>query len=256
MSPEPCHRVRDALAAGNVWGDAVLLEHAKSCEVCTSELAVLKKKRDFKDAFPTLSSIADQSKRPPSPVRASSASRRHLLIMILTVIAIIGFFIRSRERPAPPEESGTVMAPPRYRISNIENALFESKVEGQTVRSSMTRGVAAFHVEPLRSGQRFLLTLPDGDLEVRGTRFVVTIEGGRTQGIDVAEGTVALRLQGRQEMLLSGGDRWPSEGSSRPTVHFMRLGPKDAAATEPSGDGNSQTPGRGAAPAGRIAPDQ
>ena len=60
---------------------------------------------------------------------------------------------------------------PRYRISNLSNAVYESKVEGGTVHSSLTRGLAAFHVEKLAPGQRFLLTLPDGDLEVRGTRL-------------------------------------------------------------------------------------
>ena len=242
MSPDSCHRVRDALSAGNVWGDAALLEHAKDCEVCTTELAVLKKRRDFRDAFPTLSSIADQSKRAPTHARPTAntasvwASRRHLFIMIAALIAIVWFFIRSRARPTAPEgDEASANGPPKFRISNIENALFESKVEGETVRSSLTRGVAAFHVERLGPRQRFLLTLPDGDLEVRGTRFVVTIEGEKTRQVDVAEGVVALRLRGREEMILSAGDRWPRAGLGRPTLFFMRLAPTDAASPDPPG---------------------
>jgi ferric-dicitrate binding protein FerR (iron transport regulator) len=112
--------------------------------------------------------------------------------------------------------------------------LFESKVEGGTVRSSMTRGVAAFHVERLGPGQRFLLTLPDAELEVRGTRFVVSIADGKTQGIEVSEGQVALRPQGQPEVLLSAGDRWPAD-SHRPAVSFLNISPrKDAAPPEPS----------------------
>ena len=240
MSPETCNRVRDALAAGNVFGDAALLEHAKDCDVCASELAALKKRREFRDAFPVLSSIADESKRAPTTARASShaaslgASRRHLLIMIAALIAIVGFLFRNRTPTAPPQDEAA-NAHPKFRISNLENALFESKVEGRTVRSSLTRGIAAFHVERLGPQQRFLLTLPDGDLEVRGTRFVVTIEGGKTKQVDVAEGAVALRLHGRAEMLLSAGERWPSAGSGRPTLSFMQPPPpKDAAPPEPS----------------------
>jgi FecR protein len=236
MSPDTCNRVRDALAAGNVWGDTALMEHAKDCEVCASELAVLKKRREFRDAFPVLSSIADESKRPATEVRAQSngssrlASRRHLFIMIAAVVAIFGFIMRSRERTIVPEQDATPLTgPPRFRISNLENAVFESKVQGATVQSSMTQGVAAFHVERLGPQQRFHLTLPDGNVEVRGTRFVVTIEGGKTRGVDVAEGTVALRLHGRQEMILSAGQRWPGEASGRPTLFFMRQAPKDAA---------------------------
>jgi len=240
MSPEACNRVRDALAAGNVFGDATLLEHAKDCEVCARELAALKKRREFRDAFPVLSSIADESKRAPTSARASSqvasqgGSRRHLLIMIAALIAIVGFLFRPGPPAAPPEDEGAT-AQPKFRISNLENALFDSKVEGGTVRSSLTRGIAAFHVERLGPHQRFLVALPDGDLEVGGTRFVVTIEDGKTKQVDVAEGVVALRLHGRAEMLLSAGERWPSGGSGRPSLLFMQPPPpKDAAPPEPS----------------------
>jgi ferric-dicitrate binding protein FerR (iron transport regulator) len=244
MSPEACNRVRDALAAGNVFGDAALLEHAKDCQVCKDEIARLKERRDFRDAFPRLSSIADQSKPPPSRAGTSPrearlrASRRHLLIMMATVVAIVMFFIRSRTRLEPSRDETSAMGPPRYRISNLESALFDSKVDGTTVRSSMTRGMAAFHVEQMGPHQRFLLTLPDGELEVRGTRFVVTVADGKTKGVDVAEGTVALRLRGRAEMLLSEGERWPADGSGRPNWMFINLAPKDAAAPEPPKSGD------------------
>jgi hypothetical protein len=240
MSPETCHRVRDALSAGNVWGDAALLEHAKECEVCTSELAVLKKRREFRDAFPVLSSIADESRRAPTPAanpnRANlAASRRHLFVMLAALVVIILYVTRRGpfRPPSRPIEGPSTSKPPKFQISNLENALFESKVEGETVRSTLTRGIAAFHVEPLRERQRFLLGLPDGDLEVRGTRFVVTIERGKTELVDVAEGAVALRLHGREEMLLTAGQRWPA-ASDRPTVTFMRQVPrKDAAPPNP-----------------------
>jgi ferric-dicitrate binding protein FerR (iron transport regulator) len=242
---ETCNRVRDAVAVGRVFGDATLLEHAKACEVCASELAVLKKRRDFRDAFPVLMSIADQSERPPAPKRAGPddarqrASRRHLYVMIAAVIAIVGFLNRKSIFRAgsttPQGDAKSATAAPKFRISNIENAVFESKADGGTVRTSQTRGVAAYHVELLREGQRFLLALPDGDLEVRGTRFVVSVEGGKTQGIEVSEGTVALSLPGRAEVILAAGDRWPPAGSAaRPTVSFLRSAPrKDAAPPDP-----------------------
>lgn len=232
MSPETCNRVSEALAAGNVWGDAALLEHAKECETCTKELAILKKRREFRDAFPVLSSIADQSTPTEAPLRSDAAeaklraSRRHLLIMIAAVIAIVTYFIQNHTQsvrpPQPDQEVGNADGPPRYRISNLENAVFESKVEGGTVNAAMTRGTAAFHVERMGPRQRFLLTLPDGDLEVRGTRFVVVIEDGKTRVVDVAEGTVALRLHGRDEMLLTAGQRWPAAESGRPNLMFIR----------------------------------
>ena len=244
MSPERCYRVRDAASLGHLWGDAALLEHATDCEACASELAALKKRRAFRDAFPVLTSIADQSERSPARSRANAndaalmaSRRRRVYLMIAALVAVVGFFIRnsvSRGRSAPIAGHEIAADPPRFRIANIENALFDSKVDGGTVRSAMTRGVAAFHVERLGPGQRFLLTLPDGDIEVRGTRFVVTIEGGKTQSVEVSEGTVELRLPGRAEMFLSAGERWPGSGVGRPTVSFLRAPRNDAGPPAPS----------------------
>jgi ferric-dicitrate binding protein FerR (iron transport regulator) len=243
MSPEPCTRVRDAAAVHRVWVDAALLEHAQHCDVCAIELAALKKRREFRDAFPVLTSIADQSPREHTPpqvtadeARLRAARRRRLLLMIATLVAMGFFFARStafRARSAPADGDGTTTPlPPKFRIANIADAVFESNVEGGTVRSSMSQGMAAFHVAQLGPGQRFFLALPDGDVEVRGTNFVVTIEGGKTRSVEVNEGSVALRLQGRAEMLLSAGQRWPG-ASGGPTVSFLRLGPRSDAAPPP-----------------------
>jgi hypothetical protein len=243
MSTETCNRVPEALAAGMVWGDAALLEHAKNCEICATQLVVLKKRREFRDAFPVLSSIADEAPRADATTddtRARAARRRHVLLMITAVVAIVLFIVRNRAfntPPAPIEGDGATLGPPRFRIFNLANALFESKVEGATVSSSLTRGVAAFQVDRLAANQRFLLTLPDGNLEVRGTRFVVTVEAGKTVGVDVSDGTVALRLQGRAEIVLSAGDRWPAD-STRPTVSFIDLAPS------PRGDAGTRDPSK------------
>jgi ferric-dicitrate binding protein FerR (iron transport regulator) len=240
VTTEPCTRVKEALAAHNVWGDAALLEHAKSCEICTSELAVLKKRRDFRDAFPVLSSIADEGASQRAKVAPSATTsrgtRRHLLIMIAALVAIVGYLTRGA-RPkaaelAPDTDENGVLKAPNYRIYNLDNALFESKAEGGTVRASITRGVASFHIQPMSARQRFVLALPEGELEVRGTTFVVSIENDKTKQVDVAEGTVVLRLRGHDEMTLRSGQRWPS-GSGLPTVSFMSLPRRDAGSAEP-----------------------
>ncbi|MET0594235.1 MAG: hypothetical protein ABW133_16150 [Polyangiaceae bacterium] len=239
MTPPPCNRVRDALAAHNVWGDAALLEHAKDCEICTTELAALKKRRDFRDAFPVLSSIADEGATGKSRASAPTetrGSRRHLLVMIATLVAIFGYLTRSgpfKKATVEKTSDADTSNAPHYKIYNLDNALFESKVEGTTVRASMSRGLASFHVDPLNAEQRFLLTLPDGELEVRGTSFVVSIANGKTQQIDVNAGAVALKLQGKDEIVLSAGQRWPS-ATGKPSVSFMNFPRKDAGAPAPA----------------------
>jgi ferric-dicitrate binding protein FerR (iron transport regulator) len=235
MSGETCTRVRDAAAFGDgrMWLDPALLEHTEHCDVCHKEFHARKKAREFRDAFPVLTSIAAEGHRPQSTSasstntseeRARAARRRRVLLMFLAALSIVAFIIRRLSpRDADAPTSGRNV--PFFRISNLQNAVFESKVEGGTVRSSMTRGIAAFHVGPLTDDQGFSLTLPDGELDVRGTRFVVSVDGGKTQAIEVNEGTVALRLRGHPEMLLKAGQRWPEQRAARPMVSFFPITP-------------------------------
>jgi hypothetical protein len=118
MSPETCTRVRDA--AWRVWGDAVLMEHAKVCEACGREFEVMKKRREFRDAFPGLTSIADESERAPTragsnayDARRQAAQRRHLFLMIAAVVVIIGFVARNSvlRDPATAPASGEAERP-------------------------------------------------------------------------------------------------------------------------------------------------
>jgi TolA-binding protein len=72
----------------------------------------------------------------------------------------------------------------------------------------------SLHVEKLVPGQRFLAALPDGELEVRGTRFEIEVHDGSTTRVEVSEGAVALRLRGQSERRIAAGERWsPDEAS-------------------------------------------
>ena len=57
-------------------------------------------------------------------------------------------------------------------------------------------GTLRVHVRPQGPGERFLVRLPDGEIEVRGTTFEVTALDGSTRHVGVSEGTVVLRLRG------------------------------------------------------------
>jgi hypothetical protein len=74
-------------------------------------------------------------------------------------------------------------------------------------------GTIAIHVRPQRIGERFLVELPDGELEVRGTTFDVAVARGATSRVHVDEGLVEVRLQGRSVVRLGAGDAWTSQPS-------------------------------------------
>jgi TolA-binding protein len=77
-------------------------------------------------------------------------------------------------------------------------------------RVHLDAGTLMIHVRPQQSGERFLVGLPDGEIEVRGTTFAVTVSGGATTRVRVDEGTVELRLAGQSPRVLVANDVWPT----------------------------------------------
>jgi hypothetical protein len=64
-------------------------------------------------------------------------------------------------------------------------------------RVDLDDGAIRVHVRRQVDGERFLVVLPDGEIEVRGTTFDVNVEHGITTQVDVHEGVVELRIRGR-----------------------------------------------------------
>lgn len=99
-------------------------------------------------------------------------------------------------------------------------AAWSQQREGDVETVALEAGTVVVEVRRQRERERFLVAMPDGEIEVRGTVFEVTVNGGRTLAVDVREGTVVLRLRGRAEMVLRAGESWPvtaavASGASR-----------------------------------------
>jgi hypothetical protein len=89
------------------------------------------------------------------------------------------------------------------------DARWSQRREGELETVALESGRVALRVRPQRIGERFLVSLPDGELEVRGTAFEVDVEGGSTRAVVVSEGAVDLRLEGRESVRLEAGASWP-----------------------------------------------
>jgi hypothetical protein len=112
---------------------------------------------------------------------------------------------------------------PRYEVTSLTGASWTNEEAAGTARVTLSRGSAEFHVHKLGAGQKFFVTLPDGEIEVRGTRFVVDIVEARTRYVVVMEGKVALRLPGNKERLLLAGQRW-----DEPPQPSLAIAPRQA----------------------------
>lgn len=95
---------------------------------------------------------------------------------------------------------------------------FRVDSQGRTEKFSLERGELTAHVAKLSDGSRFLITTPDAEVEVRGTRFRLGVVeaaeacgGGSRTRLEVTEGWVEVRARGGGGERISVGDRWPRD---------------------------------------------
>jgi FecR-like protein len=81
-------------------------------------------------------------------------------------------------------------------------------------RVILDEGTLHVHVRPQRSGERFLVEVPDGELEVRGTTFDVVVRDRSTTRVHVEEGTVRIRVAGQPAMDVIADETWPPPPSA------------------------------------------
>jgi hypothetical protein len=87
--------------------------------------------------------------------------------------------------------------------------------DGETQLLRLNAGWIDLHVAKLTSGQRFLVETPDSEVEVRGTRFRVSVSlrdascgNGTATRVSVTEGLVVVRHASVESSVIAG-ERWP-----------------------------------------------
>jgi hypothetical protein len=227
VSRDRCTRTWEAAAVEDgrfVGADRRSFErHVETCRVCADEVQALSSLRQTMQAVqPSALTELDLRRMRHGLLRQAHARRREVpgrrsLLMVLTAIVAIGVvatILRRVHTPSPPPppvvvQSEAERSSPSFDFVNVAGAIVTSRREpARTDDAVQSDGIAAFHVDHVRTGHRFLLALPDGEIEVRGTRFTVSVQHAQTQSVEVSEGIVALRLQGQPERLLGAGERW------------------------------------------------
>jgi TolA-binding protein len=114
-------------------------------------------------------------------------------------------------------------------------------------RLELQRGDLSIHVKLLRKDARFVVVLPDGELEVRGTTFAVAVASDATRQIRVVDGTVEVRLRGRDNFYVDSEHPWKTEGAVTPSAEGAPL-------ALPRADTSARESPAGAAPSGTPKP--
>jgi hypothetical protein len=153
-------------------------------------------------------------------------------------VAIAGWVLAAHRTPAPDATAIVATAtapatppPSQAATPSLVEALAGAIVPSGAARWSQSRaegvervtldeGTLHVHVRPQSPSERFLVALPDGELEVRGTTFEVTVDEGATTRVHVDEGVVEVRLRNRGTRRLGADESWtltaPPVGTSAP----------------------------------------
>lgn len=107
---------------------------------------------------------------------------------------------------------------PKTRILPDPDARWNRLVEGLTEIVFIEDGTVRFEVKPLQPGQVFLVKVRDEWVEVRGTRFAVTVARAQLQKVEVTEGVVFVHVN-TGNILLLAGQHWNRPVEKIPQQH-------------------------------------
>lgn len=117
--------------------------------------------------------------------------------------------------------------------------------QGRRKRFALEAGSLVARVAKLAADERFVVTTPDAEVEVRGTAFRVTIvtpdlacAAGSPTRVEVTEGVVVVRHAGA-EQLVAAGERWPAACEGQPAAQPMATATPTATAMTATATGPS-----------------
>jgi len=221
--------------------------HVATCEHCTREVRSLDTLRAVGERLTVLTSTPlEQRRLRQSVLRAANelalhprrAPRKHAIAFgafALAAAAAVLALLVLWPPSAPDSSAPVVVGVPTYQIQTSQDAVWSSRNHATTARLLLQGGWFELSVDKLRASQRFLLELPDGELEVKGTRFIVEVRDAKTARVRVHEGRVALRLRGQPPLLLGTGDSWPPLAAA-PAATTKPIAPLAGAASNESAE--------------------
>jgi TolA-binding protein len=198
--------------------------HLQTCPACARELHELRRLKELGEQLPWPKTEPLQRRRQrgellrrahgadasPAPERWSWswAALAAVALCLLVLGGVATERALRREAPSPENVS--------YEVLPGSGRAWRELQGGRDVRLQLREGEITLRISKLKTGQSFVLWLPDGELEVRGTTFTVELASGRTSRVAVREGLVALRLAAHPERLLGANQVWQAEAIAQP----------------------------------------
>jgi TolA-binding protein len=261
MKRPACNRAwqAEAVEDGRLSGAerASFERHAASCAECASELRALARLRQGAEWLPAsmLSPLEHRRQRQALLRRAGELSQRApvrprprafawALSGALVAAACIALALGAWRSGSG---ASAALAAPTYRLDASPGASWQTIKAGASLRLRLGSGSFRLEVDKLKAMQRFVLELPDGELEVIGTRFGVRVEPEGTRRVEVTEGRVALRLRDAPPISLAAGEIWTAQREAAraappPSVPAAPPSVSAAPPSVPAAEATSSTP--------------
>jgi ferric-dicitrate binding protein FerR (iron transport regulator) len=229
MKMHSCDRLWeiDALLEGRLGAaDAEACErHRRSCTACSEKLTADQRILALAAQLPAAAVDEVSAKRlrarilrdaAGTAVASRSVSRVTMIAAAIAALAVAVLLTSGVRRAMDRGEALAVAATwdlvgsPTGRVTPDAGAVFVQTRFGALETVRLLEGTVALSVPHREARERFVVRVPDGEIEVRGTTFRVSVTDGRTTEVRVTEGVVAVRVGGRDEVILRTGDAWPS----------------------------------------------
>ena len=185
---------------------AAFARHTQSCATCRQAQAALAELHELAQELPGHTPNELDVRRLRARVLhdamsapASTATRRAVawLLVAAAVVAVTLFVLWGQTKAAP--FAGSVHPDAGASWSQARH----DRVERVILRD----GELTLQVRKQDRDERFLVVVPDGEVEVRGTTFEVAVHGGITTRVHVDEGVVIVRV--KEGATLTSGESWP-----------------------------------------------
>jgi len=180
--------------------------HVRVCASCRAGLAASQELRELaRELKPAVPSELDlrrlRGRILKDAMTASRVSWPRMALGAVSVAAAVALIVGLAGRVRGPSADAFAAT-----VAAVPGAAWTQARDGGLERVVLVDGDLTFRVRKQGAAERFLVVLPDGEIEVRGTTFEVGVHAGRTARVHVDEGVVMVRVHG--ESVLTAGQSW------------------------------------------------
>jgi hypothetical protein len=236
MTNPECPSVEELSRRISLGEPGPLAEHVASCPECGAEWEGRERLRalvrELPAPLPEASAVSAVRERVLEGARATERSRRRRRVFgsAIAVAATIALSVSAPWKA----KTGAGQAPAYHAVlTGAPSAAFvrESGLPNEFVR--LDEGTLHVEVEKLRPGERFVVRAGDGEVEVRGTAFDVSVLDGHLSSVHVERGRVEVRAPSAPPVVLSIGEEWKA-ATARGAPIAPLLEPSSAPPPEPA----------------------